>query len=164
MNIKNIVLFLLKRVGLRTKESLYVKQPYGSLICFPLAIHNLHIHLDKIPPSFKRLKKLCGTTDKGTFISNIPEDVLEERFGLVPTHHSKIILKKGGLLYMKNPGVERESHTVFVYPIEGNKRSYICINFGTNHNVIERMTYRELKSLFVKFNYEPSYRGFYLKQ
>lgn len=164
MNIKNTILHILKLVGFKTTDSLYIKQPSGTLICFPVALHNLHVYLNKIPPSFRKLKKICQYDDEfGTKTGNISLELFREKFNLVPTYHSKLILKKGGLLYIKNGCDDGGGHVILCYPDKGNKNKYVCVNFGFGEKKVIKSNYEELKKHFVKFDCKPSYRGFYLK-
>jgi len=138
----------------KDRESLYYKQPNGTLMCFPVALYNLHIFKKIKPPKLKKLIRMCKCSkDSGTHTKDLPKTLISE-LGLTKTNHTNIVLKYGGIIIMKTGiGDVNTYHAVFCYPSSerrNNKRVYSFINFGEERKKIVNLTYDQFEDYVIK--------------
>lgn len=136
-------------------KSLFYKQPDNTLMCFPVALYNLHIFKRIKPPKLKKLMKWCNCSeDNGTLLRDIPTKLISD-LGLTITKHTNVVLKYGGIMIMKTyaDNISEDLHAVLCYPTNkriNNKRLYTFINFGDGKNKIIDLTYDQFEGYIIK--------------
>jgi len=162
--------FLMKGLNIDdiNTEQFYMKQPKDSVICFPVALHNALLYKGRKPPRIEKLIKLCGTTETGTWLPNLPSKVFK-KFGLILSTDAKEIILKGGILILNGKdiivkGETRDtSHAIFCTRVLHNGEFVCkCVNLGSKwdttvlfreEDILEDVREKDIKG----------HKGYYLK-
>lgn len=161
----SLLLFFQKK-----RDWLYEKQAPNSNICMPLSIYNACVYKNITPPSLYKLKKLCKWDKNGSLMVNVPDEYLENTLGLVPTKHSNVVLKKGGILIINSDSSDNvmETHATFCTPnrkvYDGNKKNNYntFINVANNCDKVSVFKRDDIVEYLPKFG-NKHLRGYYFK-